>query len=553
MAAVVLYALVTLPPRTAALGHTVPETDVYGAYHIHSARSDGSGSVDEIAAAAARAGLKFIILTDHGDATRVPDPPAYRSGVLCIDAVELNTTSGHVVALNLPGAAPYPLAGDAREVIDDVHRLGGFAILAHPDSPKTDLSWRDWSVPWDGIEWINADSEWRRAWFPTLAGTVVRSMVRAPEAIAALFTPPMRTLQRWDMASLERPRVALAALDAHARLGGWDSQEEPKTHTILHVPSYESLFRTLAQVAVLDRPLDGMPRQDAARVLDAITHGRTFSIVRGFAGPASLEFTAWQNGAPIAMGGTIADATGPVEFRAVVPEAPRSVINLVHDGRPIRTGQGRVDWTGVPSPGAYRVEVMYPGFAVPWIVSNAISVSGPMQETVDPGARPAAVSRPIAPDDSAWHIEKDVTSVGISHPDGGGLDFTYQLGAGTPAGQYAALAVTFDTAVGADRIQFVGRADRPMRVSVQVRLAGARETARWRHSVYLDQSARPIVLRLSDFEPVDGATQLRPNAARVTSLLFVVDTVNSKPGTAGAVHVSAVALGASQPDGSGRP
>ena len=35
---------------------------------------------------AARAGLKFIVFTDHGDATRTPDPPAYRSGVLCIDA-----------------------------------------------------------------------------------------------------------------------------------------------------------------------------------------------------------------------------------------------------------------------------------------------------------------------------------------------------------------------------------------------------------------------------------------------------------------------------------
>ena len=71
--ALVLFAL--LPPRT---NHTAspPASTVRGAFHIHSSRSDGSGSVAAIAAAAARAGLQFIILTDHGDGTRTPDAPA---------------------------------------------------------------------------------------------------------------------------------------------------------------------------------------------------------------------------------------------------------------------------------------------------------------------------------------------------------------------------------------------------------------------------------------------------------------------------------------------
>ena len=36
-------------------------------------RSDGHGDKPAVAAAAARAGLKFVILTDHGDGTRPPD------------------------------------------------------------------------------------------------------------------------------------------------------------------------------------------------------------------------------------------------------------------------------------------------------------------------------------------------------------------------------------------------------------------------------------------------------------------------------------------------
>src|SRR6202035_4530259 len=113
-----------------------------------------------VAAAAARAGLKFVIFTDHGDATRVPDAPAYRSGVLCLDGVEISTGGGHYVAIDMP-TAPYPLGGEPRDVVEDVKRLGGFGIVAHPDSPKPELQWRDWSARFDAVELLNLDTSWR--------------------------------------------------------------------------------------------------------------------------------------------------------------------------------------------------------------------------------------------------------------------------------------------------------------------------------------------------------------------------------------------------------
>ena len=67
------------------------------------------------------------------------------SGVLCLDAVEISTNSGHYVAIGLP-QAPYRLGGDAAAVVEDVRRLGGFGIIAHPDSAKRELAWRDWQV-----------------------------------------------------------------------------------------------------------------------------------------------------------------------------------------------------------------------------------------------------------------------------------------------------------------------------------------------------------------------------------------------------------------------
>src|SRR5207248_2826949 len=88
------------------------------------------------------------------------DAPAYRSGVLCLDGVEVSTMGGHYIALDMP-PAPYPLGGEARDVVDDVRRLGGFGIVAHPDSPKPELQWREWDAPFDAMEMVNPDTGWR--------------------------------------------------------------------------------------------------------------------------------------------------------------------------------------------------------------------------------------------------------------------------------------------------------------------------------------------------------------------------------------------------------
>ena len=133
---------------------------VAGNLHIHSRDSDGGGSLDEIAAAASRAGLKFIVLTDHGDATGQPSAPVYREGVLCLGGVEISTAGGHYLAIGLP-EAPYPLGGEARDVVEDVKRLGGFGIAAHPDSQGTICAGATGTTPFDALEIVNPDTSWR--------------------------------------------------------------------------------------------------------------------------------------------------------------------------------------------------------------------------------------------------------------------------------------------------------------------------------------------------------------------------------------------------------
>ena len=100
VAAVLVWVRVTLPPQRLTLAKAGDGT-IAGLLHIHTNRSDGLSSPDDVAAAAARAGLKFIVFTDHGDATRTPDPPQYRAGVLCLDGVEISTNGGHYIAIDM--------------------------------------------------------------------------------------------------------------------------------------------------------------------------------------------------------------------------------------------------------------------------------------------------------------------------------------------------------------------------------------------------------------------------------------------------------------------
>ena len=146
--AAVLVAVIFFLSCPSRQGHAiVPIADaalaqrtVAGAYHIHSVRSDGSGDRQAIAAAAARAGLKFVILTDHGDGTRAPDPPAYIAGVLCIDAVEISTNGGHYAALGLD-RAPYPLGGEPAAVVEESRGSAGSASRRTRTRAEPELAW----------------------------------------------------------------------------------------------------------------------------------------------------------------------------------------------------------------------------------------------------------------------------------------------------------------------------------------------------------------------------------------------------------------------------
>ncbi len=523
-----------------------------GAVHLHTRRSDGTGSVDEVAAAAARAGLDFVVVTDHGDATRRPDPPAYLHGVLVIDAVEISADGGHYVALGLP-RAPYPLGGDARDVAADVARLGGFGFVAHPGSPKPGLRWLDWLAPFDGIEWLNGDSEWRDEPWSALALGMGQYFVRAPEALASLLDRPESVLARWDAITGHRRVVAIAGSDAHARLGLRASADPYPSGAFIRLPSYEAAFRTLAVVVDLNAPRTRTAGRDATAILAALRAGHVSSVVTALAAPAHLDVTA-SSGEYRARAGDSLPLDGPVQITAHLDGPPGTQLVLLRRGQPLLVASAPdLRFTAPAEPAVYRVEARLPRApgspAVPWVVSNPIYAGMQAVSAVPPSHERGAPVRVLYADGPAtdWRVERSAGSVGAidTAPAIGGTQmmFRWGLAGGVPQGQFAAAVLpTPGGVVPANRLVFTARASQPMRVSVQLRAGGDGTGQRWRRSVFLDEAAREVMVWLDETTPVGETRSYRPDLTAIDSILFVIDTVNTRPGTTGTVYLDAIRL-----------
>lgn len=553
VAALIIFAL--LPPGTRRTAPP-PAATARGAFHIHSDRSDGSGSVGEIADAAARAGLQFIILTDHGDGTRVPDAPAYRSGVLVLDGVELNTGAGHYAVVGLP-ASPYPLAGTAEDVIEDVTRLGGFGFAAHPGSPRPSLSWQGWDAAIDGLEWINADSEWRDEPGLPIARALLTYLFRAPQSMARLLDRPGAVFERWDALARKRRIVGLAGADAHARLGF--RQRTDPDYSALHVPlpGYESSFRAFSNHVLLDAPLAGDAAADAQRLGTAIREGRVYSVIDALASPGALTFSATSGSRAAVMGGTLR-IDGDVLLRASVNAPPGTSLVLLRDGQRVHeVTDGPLETNGGTEPAVYRIEAFTAnppgGPAVPWLVSNPIyaglshtaaaSRSAPPEPTSRIPARTSEAGGESGPNDTSTVVAAlEDDSRARTFAGDPGILWTFALSPGAAAGQFAAVRIPVTGGLTAyDRIRFRVSASAPRRVWVQLR-APVGNTERWGATFYAGTEPGLVDIPLSTFRAIGVTSSPQAPLDRVDAILFVVDTLNTLPGTGGRLTISDVGL-----------
>jgi hypothetical protein len=559
-AAVVVYTGFSLPPAPVSLPPSFDDGTLSGILHVHTNRSDGRSSPETVAAIAARAGLRFVVFTDHGDATRKPDPPAYLSGVLCLDAVEISTNGGHYIAIDMP-ESPYPLAGEARDVVEDVHRLGGFGIAAHPDSPKAELRWREWAAPIDGVELLNPDTSWRvDAVRPGIAPKLrlLRALltypVRPSATIAALLVNGTSAISEFERIAEDRRIVAVAGADAHAKLE-IRNVDPGDNRFALELPSYRAALGVMSVRIRAAAALTGSdPAADAERLLQGLRSGHVYTAVDAWAAPPAFAFTASTTSGEIAQGDEVS-TTKPARLQ-IRSNAPAGFRTTVWQGttRLVEVEKNEADLE-VTGPGVFRVEIRRGNGAdePAWITSNPIFLRGPTGSRAttaperDPQERGAAVRTAMLFDGrtlARWNTETDPTSLAALEM-APRVDLTselrlrYGLSGGANVGQFSGATVEAPPNPGEfDRIAFSGRAEHPMRISVQVRTAvpGA-PPDRWQRSVYLDAQDRDVIVAFDDMTAVGPSHATHVPREGLMNIMFIVDTTNTKPGASGRVWI----------------
>ena len=347
-----------------------------GNLHLHTPYSDGHVRHEDIAKAAIRAGLDFIVTTDHN--IWVGGIDGYRTmgkkRLLLLAGEEVhdqsrNPQKNHLLIYET-GNELATYAKDPQNLIDEVNTSGGMAFIAHPVDPEApafkepDLSWVTWDIDgYTGLEIWNFMSE-----FKSLLKSFPKALYYAykPDQIAT--GPFEEALAKWDSLLIKGKRVvAIGGADAHAfpiRIG-------PLRRTLF---PFDFHFRTVNTHILLDEQLSGNADTDRKRIFQAIRRGHCFV---GYDLPAStrgFRFIGVGNQGQVMMGDTLRSEFGAT-LQIKLPL--RTSIRLIRNGEEISHWDNtEVAVYTAQDPGAYRVEafIPYKGKLRGWIYSNPIYV-----------------------------------------------------------------------------------------------------------------------------------------------------------------------------------
>jgi hypothetical protein len=348
--------------------------ELAGSIHLHTGYSDGELYHADLAAAAARAGLDFLIATDHNvyvsGVDRWHEFPGGRR-VLMLAGEEIHHQNrvpqkNHLLALGT-GTDLGRLAPDPQALIDAVNASGGAAFLAHPYDPAAPLvheqalGWVNWEVQgFAGLEIWNYMSE-----FKSYLHNRLEMLLYALMPSLAIRGPDPETMATWDRLLAEGRRVAaVGGPDAH----GHSYSMGPLRKVVF---PYEYLFRAVT-VHVLVERITGDAEADGRVIVDSLAKGRGWVAYDLPKSTRGFRFRADGGAAGAGPGGDAPFEPG-MTLQAELPGRA--------EWRIIRAGHGTAGrGTGVrasvsaPGPGAYRLEAhrRFRGRTRGWIFSNPV-------------------------------------------------------------------------------------------------------------------------------------------------------------------------------------
>ncbi|MCK5076706.1 MAG: histidinol-phosphatase [Calditrichia bacterium] len=341
------------------------DTEIVGCIHIHSTYSDGTESIPQITQYAKEAGLDYLMFSDHRSLKAFKDGnQRWNDDTLVLIGYEINDAddNNHYLAFDLAEEVNRHLP--AMSYVQEVHKKGGFGIIAHPDE-KRDLlvehppfPWTAWeSEHYTGIELWNGLSEWMEGL------THINMLYRFIHPRKCLKTPMPETLKRWDEVNKKRKVVGTGGIDAHAH--------RHKIFGIIPVRifHYKVQFKTIRTHIMLDIPwkTGGEVEKYKNSIYNSIKETRCFFSNYRLGDAKGFRFWAEGSDKIIEMGET-SSYDGEIKLNVHLPE--KALVKLVKNGEYISEKTGQNVEFSEKSPGVFRVEVFKNKNA--WIFSNHI-------------------------------------------------------------------------------------------------------------------------------------------------------------------------------------
>lgn len=361
--------------------------ELAGNMHIHTPYSDGEKWHEDVAHDAARAGLDFIIVTDHNVWVHgVEGYYEFEEGrVLLLTGEEVHDVrrqpqANHFLVYGAQKEMS-PYAADPQRLIDATQQAGGCGFLAHPYERELSvfpdggaLGWYDWYVEgYTGLEIWNYMSSFKNEVSRRLEELPFQNGLLSKLSAARMAFHPERyisgpepkVLEKWDELLATGQRVtAVGNSDAH----GWEMSMGPIKRTIF---PYEFLFRAVNTHVLVKDELTGDVEHDRALILHAIGKGNSWV---GYDMPHPTKgFRFSGKGVNKGIVGDEIRLGAGATLQALAPA--RANIRLIHEGEVVAQVENEENLTHMPvKPGAYRVEctIPYEGAERGWIYSNPI-------------------------------------------------------------------------------------------------------------------------------------------------------------------------------------
>ena len=335
-----------------------------GAIHMHTTESDGTVSLEQLAAIGHESGLDYMMVTDH---MNVNNRTAGKEGIygktLVVIGYEHNDTDDihHYLIFQSPQVYPHTMT--PREYVAAAAKDGALGIIAHPDEIRDRMKnyppypWKDWgAVGFNGIEIWNQMSEWMERLTP------YNKLFMAFSPRKSMIGPTDRVRAKWDELAAQGKCLGIAAVDAHAF-------PIPVGPFIVRIFPYKVHFKSLRTVVILDKPFASDFAKASKQLYDSLRNCRAYCANLRWGDADGFDFWAESPNGRAGIGESIQLSTD-MRLHAILPA--KAQMRLVQNGRTITEIIGRDFSLPIVTPGVYRLEAWRGDRG--WIFSNHITV-----------------------------------------------------------------------------------------------------------------------------------------------------------------------------------